>query len=54
LIKAEQHIGHSAIFIKPASIHFAKLFGLIFMVDSIRGIKNNINAVSLDKTGPKN
>jgi hypothetical protein len=24
------------------------------MVDSIRGIKNNINAVSLDKTGPKN
>ncbi len=54
MIKAEQHIGHPAIFIKPASIHFAKLLGLVFMVDSLRGRKGDINVVPLDKARPKN
>jgi hypothetical protein len=52
-LMAEQHIGHSAIFIKPAPLHFAKLFRLIFMVDSLRSIEDHINVVPLDKAGPE-
>ena len=54
MINSEQYVGHSAIFIEPTPVHIAKLFGLIFMVDSICGRKDNINAVPFNKARPEN
>lgn len=54
MINSEQYVRHSAIFIEPTPVHIAKLFGLIFMVDSICGRKDNINAVPFNKARPEN
>ncbi len=54
MTNSEQHTGHTAVFVKPTSVHIAKLFGLVFVVDSFCSVESDINAVPLDKTGPEN
>lgn len=51
--KLEQHIRHSTILIKPASLFTSKFHGFIFLVNSIRGREGYWNIVPFDKTRPE-